>query len=71
MVNRLDQPDELPLISGMLGVLRHQLAAEESHWSTSLMEHNTQASVGRVAFHDEVAIKVWELWNWCRGERML
>jgi hypothetical protein len=61
MVNHLDQPDELPLISGELGVPRHQLAAEESHWSTALMEHCTQGNARRITFHDEVAVEVQEL----------
>jgi hypothetical protein len=37
MANRLDQPDELPLISGELGMPRRQLATEENHRSTALM----------------------------------
>jgi hypothetical protein len=40
---------------------RCQLAAEESHWSTTLMEQSAQARVGRVAFHDDVAVEVRKL----------
>jgi hypothetical protein len=71
MGNRLDQPNELPLISGELGMPQRQLATEENHRSTALMEHNAQARVGHIAFHDEVAVEVWELQDWCHGEHTL
>jgi hypothetical protein len=61
VANCLDQSNELPLICSELGMPRCQLAAEESHWSTTLMEQSAQARVGRVAFHDDVTVEVRKL----------
>jgi hypothetical protein len=59
--HRLDQPDEFPLISGKFGMLQRQLAAEEGHRTTALMEHGAQARAGGVSFHDKIAVEVREL----------
>jgi hypothetical protein len=67
----VDQPDELPLVSDELGMTRYQLAAEESHRTAALMEHDTQAHASNVAFHNKVAVEVWELYDWSLSERAL
>jgi hypothetical protein len=57
----LDQPDEFPLVRGELGMPWRQLAIEESHQTTTLMEHDAQARARGVAFHDKVMVEVREL----------
>jgi hypothetical protein len=56
-----DQPNELPLIGGQLGVLWCNGAAVEGNGATVLMEHGTKTSARHVAVDDEGGIEVWQL----------
>jgi hypothetical protein len=61
MAHRFDQPNELPLIGGQLGVLRCDGAAVEGNGATVLMENGTKIGAKRVAVVDEGGIEVRQL----------
>ena len=55
----LDEADELPLVSGQLGVLWRHGAAEEGDGPLAPVEDHTEPGTGGVAIDDELAAKVW------------
>jgi hypothetical protein len=71
VVNRLDEPNELTLIRGQLGVARGEWPTEEGHQTGALMEHHTNAGARGVALDDELMVEDGKLEERRRGERPL
>jgi hypothetical protein len=61
MAHRLNQADQLPLVSGKLEVLRRKGTAEERHRSRALVKDGAEARTGGVAVHDEGLLEVRHL----------
>jgi hypothetical protein len=61
VAHRFDQPNELPLIGGQLGVLQCDWAAVEGNRATILMGHVNETGARRVTVDDEGGIEVRQL----------
>ena len=61
----LDEADELPLVSGQLGLLWRHGAAEEGNGPWALVEDRSEPGSGGVAVDNELTAEVRELQHWC------
>jgi hypothetical protein len=61
VAHRFDQPNELPLIGGQLGVLRCDGAAVDGNRATILIGHVNETGARRVTVDDEGGIEVRQL----------
>ena len=68
VANRLDKPNQLPLVGGEGTVTRSNRAAEESHWLLFLQEHGAEPVSGRVALDGEVLHEVGEAQHRCQHD---
>jgi hypothetical protein len=71
MAHRLNQADQLPLISGKLEVSHRKGAAEERHRSRVLVKDDAEARTGGVTVHDEGLLEVRHLKDRTRGQGCL
>jgi hypothetical protein len=71
MAHRLNQADQLPLISGKLEVPHRKGAAEERHRSRVLVKDDAEARTGGVTVHDEGLLEVRHLKDRTRGQGCL
>lgn len=71
MTNNLHQADEFTLIRSELHVPRQERSAEERDRASALVQDCAESQTRGVAVHGEVLIKIWQLENWGRGQRLL
>jgi hypothetical protein len=61
VAHRFDQPNELPLIVGQLGVLQCDGAIVEGNEAAVLMEHDTKINVKHIAVDSDGGVEVRQL----------